>query len=198
MMAVMSTRDELLNMTPVSPTALTQVSRPGIYAWWGSVPWPSGFPEVDTTKPLYVGIAASQSLGERVSKNHLRRTRSSALRRTLTGLLLDTSSLRGHVVVTDASNPSKFGLDAAGEAALTRWMLENLRVTWVTLPAPGGEEKAIIGELLPPLNDTHAARSPYRATVAALRAAAGATGLAEGAVRPGRRGEPIDLSDVVV
>lgn len=173
----MSTRDDLLNMTPVSPTALTQVPRPGIYAWWGSVPWPEGFPEVNAGKPLYVGIAASQSLGERASKNHLRRTRSSALRRTLTGLLLDTASLRGHVV-TDPSNPSKFGLDASGEAALTGWMLENLRVTWATLAAPGEDERAIIGELLPPLNDMHAARSPYRASVAALRAAAGATGLA--------------------
>jgi hypothetical protein len=185
-------------MTPVSPTALAQVPSSGIYAWWGSVSWPEGFPQVDAAKPLYVGIAASQSLGERVSKNHLRRTRSSALRRTLTGLLLDTASLRGHVVVTDPTQPAKFGLDATGEAALTRWMLENLRVTWVTLAAPGEDEKAIIGELLPPLNDTHAAWSPYRATVAALRAAASATDLAEGARRPSRRREPIDISDVGV
>jgi hypothetical protein len=170
----MTVSDDLLSATPASPIELTRVHSSGIYAWWGSdvIPWPVGFPPVDLARPAYVGIAASQTLAERAQLNHLGRTRGSGLRRSLTGLLLDAVPLRGRVVVTDARRPAKFGLDAAGERALTAWMVEHLRVTWVPLRSPGAAEEAIIRGLTPPLNDTHASGSPYRVPLRRLRAAA--------------------------
>lgn len=152
--------------------ALTERSR-GIYAWWGteSVPWPSGFPTVKSERPLYVGKAQDESIGDRV-KFHLGSTRGSAPRRSLTGLLLDVLPLRGHIVLRDLKRPSKFGLDAEGERILTEWMTAHLRLTWVALDAPGPTEEGIIRRLIPPLNDTHATGSPYIAPMRRLRKAA--------------------------
>lgn len=152
--------------------ALTEASR-GIYAWWlsGTLTWPQGFPAVDASEPLYVGKAERESIGDRL-KAHLGNTRFSAPRRSLTGLLLDTLPLRGHVVVRDPSKRSKFGLDAEGEQLLTAWMAENVEATWVALDVPGEEEKRIIRRLLPPLNDTDAVGSAYIAPMRRLRSAA--------------------------
>lgn len=163
----------LLTATPrPMPEALGEPSR-GIYAWWGvqSVPWPSGFPTVMPERPLYVGKAQNESIGDRL-KFHLASTRGSAPRRSLTGLLLDALSLRTHVVLRDLKRPSKFGMDALGERLLTEWMTEHIRLTWVELEAPGSTEEDIIRHLHPPLNDTHATGSPYIAPMRHLRKAA--------------------------
>ena len=99
---------------------------------------------------LYIGIATT--LRSRLGQNHMKRTGSSTLRRTLTGLLLDDEDLRtrwtDRVVLVDED-----------EARLTSWMTTNLRVSWCEHPAPRGVEQAIIEALAPPLNVDHASRS---------------------------------------
>lgn len=169
----MDLTETLLTATPrLMAEALTERAT-GIYAWWGTanVPWPSGFPTVKPERPLYVGKAQDESIGERV-KFHLGSTRGSAPRRSLTGLLLDALPLRGHVILRDEKRPSKFGLDATGEALLSESMAEHVRLTWVALDAPGPSEEGIIRRLTPPLNDTHATGSPYIAPMRRLRRAA--------------------------
>ena len=173
MNARMDITETLLTSTPRSMRdALTERST-GIYAWWGTanVPWPVGFPTVKSERPLYVGKAQDESIGDRV-KFHLGNTRGSAPRRSLTGLLLDVLPLRGHVVVRDPKRRMKYGLDATGERLLTEWMAEHITFTWVTLDAPGSTEEGIIRRLIPPINDTHATGSPYVAPMRRLRSAA--------------------------
>jgi hypothetical protein len=167
---------KLLTATPRPLIAALTERSTGIYAWWGvaNVPWPSGFPTVKPERPLYVGKAQDESIGDRV-KFHLGNTRGSAPRRSLTGLLLDVLPLRGHVVVRDPKRPSKFGLDATGERLLTEWMAEHIRLTWVALDDPGSTEEGIIRRLIPPLNDTHATGSPYVVPMRRLRSAASAS-----------------------
>jgi hypothetical protein len=171
-MGRVSTRDDLLSGEHRSPAEVTRVISPGLYAWWDdeqALPWPAGFPSVDQRLPVYVGIAASQSLGARFEKNHLARTRGSGLRRSLVGLVVGQLGLEPHLVLNDASRPSKFTLDEEGEKCLTAWMLEHLRVTWVEMAHPGRAEEALIASLVPPLNDIHATGSPYRAAMRAVR-----------------------------
>lgn len=66
-------------------------SAPGLYAWWASpavLPDLVGraHPTVQDLRLLYIGLAAK--LRSRLASNHLRRSGSSTLRRTLAGLLL--------------------------------------------------------------------------------------------------------------
>ncbi len=131
-------------VSPVSPAAvleqltrsdrrpaleLARVNQPGVYAWWGEISWPPSFPLVSRALPIYVGKADTEPLGKRASSFHLSRTRGSALRRSLAAVLADELALRPHVV-RDARS---WGLQPAGEALLTDWMSERLRVTWVVL-----------------------------------------------------------------
>lgn len=162
--------ETLLGITPVDPQFATEVKAFGIYAWWGKVPWPDGFPEVRREAPIYIGIAATETLADRFSNHHLTRTRGSALRRSLAALLAHELDLHSHLVLGSAERRSKFGLTAHGEHLLTEWMERELRVTWVETPSPGATETRLIRELLPPLNDRDATGSPYRAPMRALRA----------------------------
>lgn len=161
----------LLSAEKREPMTLTRVPDPGLYAWWGagSMPWPADFPPVDHSAPVYVGIAAGETLGERGGRFHLGSTRGSALRRSLVALLAPKLGLLEHVVSNDVKRPSKFGLEPIGERILTDWMLENLTVTWVTTAEPQAAEKEILRALHPPLNDTHATGSPYRLPMRSLR-----------------------------
>lgn len=167
------TRDDLLGATPVSPLALRGVAHPGIYAWWDldgalSQFWPNAFPDVDTTIPLYIGIAEKQNLSARVNDMHLANTRRSSLRRSLASLLSDSLDLtRGAV---RHPRDGKFGLEVEQEANVTHWMLDNLRMTWVAHDASGDAEKPILRSLWPPLNDVSATGSPYRVPMRLLRA----------------------------
>ena len=138
-------------MSPTEvPTRAPAVA--GLYAWWASpevLPALAGpmHPRLDDLRLLYVGIATR--LRSRLASNHLRRSGSSTLRRTLAGLLLDDEHLQtrwtDRVVLVDDD-----------EIRLTEWMTTNLRVSWCEHPAPRDVEAAIIRTLRPPLNVDHA------------------------------------------
>jgi hypothetical protein len=92
----------------------------GLYAWWAP---PAVLPDLagpmhqrlPDLRLLYVGIATR--LRSRLASNHLRRSGSSTLRRTLAGLLLDDERLRtrwtDRVVLVDDD-----------EIRLTEWMTD--------------------------------------------------------------------------
>lgn len=125
---------------------------PGLYGWWASpdvLPTLLGppHPSIPNLRLLYVGIATK--LRSRLGSNHLGRTGSSTLRRTLAGLLLDDEQYRtrwtDRVVLVDDD-----------ERRLTDWMVAHLRVSWCEHPTPRDVEESIIHVLRPPLNVDHA------------------------------------------
>jgi GIY-YIG catalytic domain len=139
---------------PIPPTEV-QARAPavaGLYAWWASpavlpeLPGPM-HPRLPDLRLLYVGIATR--LRGRLASNHLRRSGSSTLRRTLAGLLLDEKGFRtrrtDRVVLVDDD-----------EIRLTDWMTTNLRVSWWEHTEPRDVEGAVIRALHPPLNVDHA------------------------------------------
>ncbi|GAA4851598.1 GIY-YIG nuclease family protein [Pseudonocardia benzenivorans] len=145
---------EVLLANPVTTHEVrTQApSAPGLYAWWAPLailPELVGpaHPAVPDLRLLYVGLATK--LRSRLVSNHLRRSGSSTLRRTLAGLLLDEQGYQtrwtDRVVLVDED-----------EARLTEWMGTNLRVSWCEHPTPRDVEGDIIRTLRPPLNVDHA------------------------------------------
>ena len=119
----------------------------GVYAWWAA---PSVFPDlpgppngtVPSLRLLYLGRATS--LRGRILRNHLKRSGSSTLRRTLAGLL---SSDGYRTTWTD-----RVVLVPADEARLTAWMSAHLRLTWAEDPEPATIEAELVRRLHPPLN----------------------------------------------
>ena len=157
-------RDSLLDADPTSPRMLEAVEQPGLYSWWdlaGALTpfWPTGFPAVDISKPLYVGIAQT-SLRTRGADMHLTSTRVSTVRRNLVALLHDELDLLPGAK-SDPRRRTKFGLAPDREERLTEWMEANLSVTWVVTPDAGLIESAVIEDLLSPLNDIYAHSGPY-------------------------------------
>ncbi len=151
---------------PIVPNEIAaQVPRePGLYAWWAhptSLPAMPGLahPDDPGLRLLYVGLATS--LRSRLGQNHMRRTGSSTLRRTLVGLLLDEEGYRtrwtDRVVLVDED-----------EGRLTEWMTTNLRVSWCTHMEPRQVEGDVIRVLRPPLNVDHAS-GPVRDAVKIAR-----------------------------
>ncbi|MYW71650.1 GIY-YIG nuclease family protein [Pseudonocardia sp. SID8383] len=139
---------------PVHPEDVRTLapSAPGLYAWWAPpaiLPALPGLPHpvVPDLRLLYVGLATK--LRARLASNHMRRSGSSTLRRTLAGLLLDEQEYRtrwtDRVVLVDDD-----------EARLTEWMAENLRVSWCEYLTPRDVEPDVIRALQPPLNIDHA------------------------------------------
>lgn len=136
-------------------------SRPGIYAINGSVStWSNlGLGNPPDDRPLYVG-KAEDSLVSRDLKTHFGdgRTGSSTVRRSFAALLHDALGLRG--IPRNPSKPgyySNYGLSAAHDAALTRWMRERLELAvWPKSAnccfALKEIEARLLAELLPPLN----------------------------------------------
>ncbi|MFD8426794.1 GIY-YIG nuclease family protein [Streptomyces coelicoflavus] len=120
----------------------------GLYAWWAP---PSALPSfpgpVNPADPgrrlLYLGKATR--LRTRITSNHLRRSGSSTLRRTLAGLLMPTEGYR--TVRTD-----RVVLVPEDEERLTAWMHEHLTLTWAEHPDPLSAERELIARLNPPLN----------------------------------------------
>jgi hypothetical protein len=104
-------------------------------------------PSIVDLRLLYVGVATR--LRTRLASDHLRRSGSSTLRRTLAGLLLDDQRYRNRwtdrVVLIDEDGTRP-----------TNWMTRNLRVSWCEHAAPGAVESAVIRALHPPLNVDHA------------------------------------------
>lgn len=165
-------RDKLVNATPASPLTLSGIDKPGVYAWWdlkGALArfWPSGFPQVDSAKPLYVGIART-TLAERAGRMHLEKTRVSTIRRSLAALLVDELVLLPGIAV-DPRRRTSFRLDPAAEQRLTDWMTTYLQTTWVPHSSPKNVEKGIIEKLTPPLNYDHATKGPYAEPLQAHR-----------------------------
>ncbi len=154
---------------------------PGLYAWWAA---PTVLPELTgpvhladgSLRLLHVGIAAK--LRSRLGQNHMRRTGSSTLRRTLAGLLLDDEAFRtrwtDRVVLVDED-----------EARFT-WVETNLRVSWCEHPTPRDVEPLTIQVTAPPLNVDHAsgpARNLIRAARQRYYASAGPRPVGRGATR---------------
>jgi hypothetical protein len=119
----------------------------GVYAWWAT---PSIFPDFSgppnradpSMRLLYLGRATS--LRGRILRNHLRRSGSSTLRRTLAGLFVS----EGYSTTwTD-----RVVLIPADEARLTAWMSAHLRLTWAEDPEPATIEAELVRRLRPPLN----------------------------------------------
>jgi hypothetical protein len=139
----------LLSGVPVElDVAVKRLSRgSGVYAWWAA---PSVFPElpgppngnVPSLRLLYIGRATS--LRGRILRNHLRRSGSSTLRRTLAGLLVSEGY---RTTWTD-----RVVLVGADEARLTAWMHAHLRLTWAEDPEPEAVEAELVRRLHPPLN----------------------------------------------
>ncbi|MGX6606793.1 GIY-YIG nuclease family protein [Micromonosporaceae bacterium Da 78-11] len=144
--------DEALRLLVGAPAeldvAVKGLSRSsGVYAWWAGhavLPDLPGPPNenVPSLRLLYVGRATN--LRGRILRNHLRRSGSSTLRRTLAGLLLP-EGYRTHW--TD-----RVVLVAEDEARLTRWMSTHLRLTWAEEPDPVPVEAELVRRLHPPLN----------------------------------------------
>lgn len=158
--------DELLARPIRTDEVRTQApAAPGLYAWWAP---PAILPELvgdaHPTEPdlrlLYVGLATK--LRSRLASNHLRRSRSSTLRCTLAGLLLDEQGYRtrwtDRVVLADED-----------QTRLTEWMGTNLRVSWCEHPTPRDVESDIIRALQPPLNVDHGSGPALQAIKAAQR-----------------------------
>jgi hypothetical protein len=136
----------------------------GLYAWWvasGALPDLPGLPHPvhGSVRTLYVGLAAN--LRARITRNHMRRSGSSTLRRTLAGLLLAEQGLRtrwtDRVVLVDDD-----------ELRLTDWMREHLLLSYCENDDPRLVEAEAIRRLRPPLNIDHAS-GPVRDTVRSAR-----------------------------
>jgi hypothetical protein len=139
----------LLSDVPVGlDVAVKRLGRgSGVYAWWAP---PSVLPDlpgppnesVPSLRLLYLGRATS--LRGRVLRNHLRRSGSSTLRRTLAGLLVSEGY---RTTWTD-----RVVLVSEDEARLTAWMYAHLRLTWAQDPEPATIEAELVRRLHPPLN----------------------------------------------
>lgn len=134
-------------------------AKPGLYAISGaSAVWVSlGLGEPPDHRPLYVG-KAERTLKGRDVRTHFAtgKTGGSTVRRSLAGLLASDLDLRGQPRNPDiAAYYANFGLEAAGDARLTAWMVEHLRLAvW---PSPPGTdlddiETKVLVALMPPLN----------------------------------------------
>ncbi|MEU5563505.1 GIY-YIG nuclease family protein [Micromonospora musae] len=139
----------LLSGVPLGlDVAVKRLSRgSGVYAWWAG---PSTFPDLPgpsnasdpSLRLLYLGRATS--LRGRILRNHLRRSGSSTLRRTLAGLLVSEGY---RTTWTD-----RVVLVSEDEARLTAWMYAHLRLTWAEDPEPGTIEAELLRRVHPPLN----------------------------------------------
>lgn len=139
----------MLSGVPVAlEVAVKRLSRgSGVYAWWAA---PSVLPDLPgppndsdpSRRMLYLGRATS--LRGRILRNHLRRSGSSTLRRTLAGLLVSEGY---RTTWTD-----RVVLVPEDETRLTAWMHEHLRLTWAEDPEPTIIEAELVRRLHPPLN----------------------------------------------
>jgi len=119
----------------------------GVYAWWADVsvlpdlPGPS-HDTVPSLRMLYLGRAGN--LRGRILRNHLRRSGSSTLRRTLAGLLVSENY---RTTWTD-----RVVLVPDDELRLTAWMHKHLKLTWAEQVDPENTEAELVWRLHPPLN----------------------------------------------
>ena len=158
------------------PVALDDVAKrlpraTGLYAWGGAAPTVlAGFAgPPNGTDPglrlLYLGIA--KNLRSRITRNHLTRSGSSTLRRTLAGLL----PAEGY----QTASTDRAVLVAEDEARLSAWMRADLRLTWAACDRPRSYETRLITSSRPPLNVGGAAPGATLDLVRAAKAAYGAS-----------------------
>jgi len=147
--------------------AVQRLSRgSGVYAWWAA---PSIFPDlpgppndsVPSLRMLYLGKATS--LRSRILRNHLRRSGSSTLRRTLAGLLV-SEGYGYRTIWTD-----RVVLIPEDETRLTAWMHGNLRLTWAEVAEPETIEAELVRSVHPPLNVRGVEPEHLQAAVVAAR-----------------------------
>lgn len=145
--------------------AVRRLSRgSGVYAWWAA---PSVLPDlagppngsVPSLRLLYLGRATS--LRGRILRNHLRRSGSSTLRRTLAGLLVSEGY---RTMWTD-----RVVLVPEDEARLTVWMYAHLRLTWAQDAEPATIEADLVRRVHPPLNVHGVDPEHIRAAVVAAK-----------------------------
>ena len=161
--------DDALHLLSGAPEGLDAAGKKlsrgsGVYAWWAA---PSVLPDLpgppNATVPalrlLYVGRATN--LRGRILRNHLRRSGSSTLRRTLAGLLVSEGY---RTTWTD-----RVVLIPADEIRLTAWMHANLRLTWAEDPEPATVEADLVRRLHPPLNVHGVAPEHLQAAVVAAK-----------------------------
>jgi hypothetical protein len=171
-------REALHRTDSLAGAESTVPGRPGLYAIYGDATiWNQlGLGDPPDGRPLYIG-KAEDSLVTRDLKTHFGNghTGQSTVRRSFAALLHDTLGLRG--VPRNTAKPgyfSNYGLSAAHDAALTRWMREHLRLAVWPKPIAcefslGQVEAALEVELLPPLN-LQGVVTPWTAQVKAARA----------------------------
>ncbi|GAA2717121.1 hypothetical protein Apa02nite_093450 [Actinoplanes palleronii] len=136
----------------------------GVYAWWAA---PSVFPELPGTpnravpglRLLYLGRATS--LRGRIVRNHLRRSGSSTLRRTLAGLLMSEGY---RTTWTD-----RVVLVPEDEDRLTAWMSAHLLLTWAEDEQSVTTEAELVRRLHPPLNVSGVDPEHVQASVVAAK-----------------------------
>jgi hypothetical protein len=148
----------------------------GLYAWWsppGALPGISGstLASHGELELIYVGIcpdkeSGTQSMRDRVLRDHGRRTRRSTVRRALASFLWERAGW--DLATTADGRPT---LDRRSEAELTAWMLTHLYLTWVSDPRPWEREAGVIASLLPPLNSDMNSPHPLYSLVASRREA---------------------------
>ncbi|MFF3056397.1 GIY-YIG nuclease family protein [Streptomyces sp. NPDC057909] len=139
----------------------------GLYAWWATEDVLPGFPgpanSTDSERRLlYLGKATR--LRTRIVSNHMQRSGSSTLRRTLAGLLMPTEGYR--TIWSD-----RVILITEDEQRLTDWMHRHLALTWAEHSDPQAVEGALISRLKPPLNVEGAKQSSTRESVKQARSA---------------------------
>jgi hypothetical protein len=127
----------------------------GVYAWWfKNTPT---FVPLDGTRRsgelalLYVGTS-KRPLWNRLAE-HLRDDASrSTLRRSIGCLLAEQLRLELEVTRVSRMSHCHFGFGSSGEYALSRWLDENARVSWVQHDQPLPLEKCLIKTLTLPIN----------------------------------------------
>ena len=141
---------------------------PGIYAWcFDESPVPPEFCGDCTVREgcliLYIGIAAGQSLRDRICKRHLRSASVSTLRLSLGCLLREECGL-------ELRSASRDHYDwGAGEENLTEWMADHAFVAWHVHGDPETLEAGAIVRYRPPLNIKGNRQHPFCEHLVALR-----------------------------
>lgn len=134
-------------------------AKAGLYAVHGDdAVWVElGLGQPPDARPLYVG-KAERSLAGRDIGTHFStgRTGSSTLRRALAGLLAGQLDLHGRPRnIASPGHFANFGLDPDGDARLTDWMHQHLRIAvWPSLAGVSLDplETLVLQALQPPMN----------------------------------------------
>lgn len=153
-------------------------SASGIYAWWSIDPDIGGVPGTMHADGYlyYVGIAnrTARSLRTRLHDHIRKTTRRSTERVTLAALLGPGRGWTTMSVAMGKTHPARYRTVLANpfhERALSQWMADHLRVSWVELPDPGDVEGGVISFLRPPLNLAKNTAHPSYPIVRAARSA---------------------------